>query len=49
MPIKIKETYKAPNSLDQKRNSSCHIITKILNIKHIKRVLKTPREKDKVT
>jgi hypothetical protein len=26
MPMNIQEAYRTPNSLDQKRNSSCHII-----------------------
>jgi len=29
MPINIQEAYRTPNRLDQKRNSSCHIIVKI--------------------
>jgi len=28
MPINIQEAYRTPNRLDQKRNSSCHIIVK---------------------
>jgi hypothetical protein len=31
MPMNIKEAYRTPNRLDQKRNSSCHIIIKTLN------------------
>jgi hypothetical protein len=31
MPMNIKEAYRAPNILDQKRNSSCHIIIKTPN------------------
>jgi hypothetical protein len=31
MPVKIQETYRTPNRLDQKRNSSCHIIVKTPN------------------
>jgi len=31
MPINIQEAYRTPNRLDQKRNSSHHIIVKILN------------------
>jgi hypothetical protein len=32
MPINIQEAYITPNSLDQKRNSSCRIIIKPPNI-----------------
>jgi hypothetical protein len=35
MPMNIQEAYRTPNRLDQKRNSSCHII------------LKTPKSKTK--
>jgi hypothetical protein len=28
MPMSIEEAYRTPNNLDQKRNSSCHIIIK---------------------
>jgi len=28
MPINIQEAYRTPNRLDQKRNSSCHIVVK---------------------
>ena len=28
MPMNIQEAYRTPNRLDQKRNSSCHIIVK---------------------
>jgi hypothetical protein len=31
MPINIQEAYRTPNRLDQKRNSSCHIIVKMPN------------------
>jgi len=31
MPIYIKETYRTANRLNQKRNSSCHIIVKTPN------------------
>jgi hypothetical protein len=45
MPMNIKEAYRAPNTLDQKRNSSCHI-TNALNKD---RILKAVREKGQVT
>jgi len=31
MPINIQEAYRTPNRLDQKRNSSCHVIVKTPN------------------
>jgi hypothetical protein len=31
MPMNIQEAYRIPNRLDQKRNSSCHIIIKTPN------------------
>jgi hypothetical protein len=31
MPVNIQEAYRTPNRLDQKRNSSCHIIIKTSN------------------
>ena len=36
MHMKIQETYRTPNRLDQKKKSPCHIITKTLNIQIIK-------------
>jgi hypothetical protein len=32
IPMDIQEAYRTPNRLDQKRNSSCHIIIKTLNV-----------------
>jgi len=49
MPINIQEAYRTPNRLDQKRNSSCHIIVKTQNAQNKKRVLKAVREKGQVT
>jgi hypothetical protein len=31
VPINIQEAYRTPNRLDQKRNSTCHIIVKTSN------------------
>jgi hypothetical protein len=45
MPINIQEVYRIPNRLDQKRNSSCHIIIKTPNIQDKERMLKAVREK----
>jgi hypothetical protein len=50
MPINIQEAYKTPNRLDQKRNSSHHIIVKIPNTHTEKkeRILEAVRGKDQV-
>jgi hypothetical protein len=47
--MNIKETYKTPNRLDQKRNSSCHIIIKTPNVQNKERILKAVREKGQVS
>jgi hypothetical protein len=44
-----KEAYRTPNSLDQNRNSSCHIIIKTPNAQNKERILKALREKGQVT
>ena len=51
MPMKIQEAYRTPYRLDQKRNSSHHIIIKTSNAqnKQTKRILKAIREKGQVT
>jgi zona occludens toxin (predicted ATPase) len=49
MPTNIKETYRTPNRLDQKRNFSCHIIIKTPNLLNKERILKAVREKGQVT
>jgi hypothetical protein len=36
MPINMQEAYITPNRLDQKRNSSCHIIVKTPNAQNKK-------------
>ena len=40
MPMNKQEAYRTPNSLDQKRNSSCHIIIKTPNGLNKERILK---------
>jgi hypothetical protein len=45
MPINIQEAYRTPNRLDQKRNSSHHIIVKTPNAQNNERILKAIREK----
>jgi hypothetical protein len=49
MPINIQEAYRIPNRLDQKRNSSHHIIIKTPNALNKERILKAVREKGQVT
>jgi len=44
MPINIQEAYRTPNRLDQKRNSTLHIIVKIQNAQNKERILKALRE-----
>jgi hypothetical protein len=48
MSMHIQEAYKTPNRLDQKRNSSCHIIIKTSNALNNERILKAAREKGQV-
>ena len=45
MPMNIQEAFTIPNSLDQKRNSSHHIIIKTPNAQNKERILKSVREK----
>jgi hypothetical protein len=45
MLINIQEAYRTPNRLDQKRNSSRHIIVKRPNTQNKERTLKAVREK----
>jgi hypothetical protein len=49
MPMNTQETYRTPNRLDQKRNSSGHIIIRTTNALNKDRVLKSVREKVQVT
>jgi hypothetical protein len=49
MPMNIQEAYRTPNTLDQKRNSSHHIIIKTPNALNKGRILKAVREKGQVT
>jgi hypothetical protein len=49
MPMNIQEAYRTPNSLDQKRNSSRHIIIRKTNALNKDRILKAVREKGQVT
>jgi hypothetical protein len=45
MPMNIQEAYRTPNRLDQKRNSSHHIIIKTPNAQNIEKILKAVQEK----
>jgi hypothetical protein len=45
----IQEAYITPNRLDQKRNSSHHIIVKTSNAQNKEKILKAVREKGQVT
>jgi hypothetical protein len=49
MPMNIQEAYRTPNRLDQKRNSSSHIVIKGPNTLIKERILKAVREKGQVT
>jgi hypothetical protein len=49
MPMNIQEAYRIPNRLDQKRNSSRHIIIRTANALNKDRILKAVREKGQVT
>ena len=49
MPMIIQEAYRTPNRLDQKRNSSRHIIIRTTNALNKHRILKAVREKGQVT
>jgi hypothetical protein len=45
MSMNIQEAYRTPNSLDQKRNSSHHILIKTPNARKKERILKAVKEK----
>jgi hypothetical protein len=49
MPISVQEAYRTPNRLDQKRDSSGHLIVKTPNTQNKERILKALREKDPET
>jgi hypothetical protein len=49
VPMNIQQAYRTPNRLDQKRNTSCHIIVKTTNLQNKERILKAVREKCQVT
>jgi hypothetical protein len=47
MPMNTQEAYRIPNRLDQKRNSSRHIIIRTTNALNKDKILKAVREKVK--
>ena len=49
MPMNIQEVYRTPNRLNQKRNSSWHIIVRTTNALNKDRILKAVRENGQVT
>jgi hypothetical protein len=49
MPMDIQEAYRTSSRLDQKRNSSRHIIIRTTNALNKDRILKAVREKGQVT
>jgi hypothetical protein len=49
MSINIQESCRTPNWLDQKRNSSCHIIVKTSNAQNKEKILNVLREKGQAT
>ena len=49
MSTSIKEAFRTPNRLDQKRNTSQHIIEKTSSAQSKERILKAVREKGQVT
>ena len=49
MTMNIKEAFRIPNRVDQKMNSSQHIIVKVPSAQNKERILKAVREKGHVT
>ena len=49
MSVNIQEAYRTPSRLDQKRNSSWHLIIRITNALNKDKILKAVREKSQVT
>jgi hypothetical protein len=47
--IHVQEAFRTPNSLDQNRTSSWHIIIKTTRIENKERILKAIREKKQIT
>jgi hypothetical protein len=49
MHVNIQEAYRTPNRLDQKRNSSCHIIVKTRKCTKQRKNIKSSKGKSQVT
>jgi hypothetical protein len=49
MPINIQEVYRAPNGLNQKRNSPCQIIVKTQNAQNKERIFNAVRKEGQET
>jgi hypothetical protein len=49
MPMNIQEAYRTPNGVDQKRNSSRHVIIRTTNALNKNRILEAVGEKGQVT
>ena len=49
IPMKVHETYRTPNRLDQKKPSPRHIIIKTQNIQNKEQILRAAKEKGKET
>ena len=43
--MKVQETYRTPNRLDQKKTSPCHIIIETKNIQNKERILRSAKKK----
>jgi hypothetical protein len=48
MHIPVQGTFRAPNRQNQKRNSPCHVILKMLSVQNKERILKVTRKKFQV-
>ena len=47
--IQVQEAQRVPNKLDPKRTTPRHIIIKMPKVKDKERILKAPREKQRIT
>ena len=47
--MQVQEAHRAPNKVDTKRPTPRHIIIKVPKVKDKERILKTAREKERVT
>ena len=45
----VQETQRVPNRINTKQNTTRHILTKLMTIKHKEQILKAAREKQQVT